>query len=154
MNIRLWLALAGALTVVAAGSAAYAQFSANEAVGVRVNGYRETGAAFKTLNDQLRSDAPIKVMLRASARRISQTSHDQYAWFPLGSGPETGEKTKAKPLIWTDAASFKVAQDSFQQQAGRMSQAVDAGDVSQMKTAARDLGTACAACHNKFRERD
>lgn len=121
---------------------------------MRVSGYRETGAAFKTLNDQLKSDTPLKVMLRTSARRITQTSHDQYAWFPHGSGPESGEKTKAKAAIWTDAAGFKAAQDNFQQQAGRMSQAVDAGDVGQMKTAARALGETCAACHSKFREKE
>lgn len=144
----------GAAVAVATGGAAYAQFSPKEAVGIRVNGYRETGAAFKTLNDQLKSDTPLKVMLRASVRRLAQTSHDQYAWFPRGSGLEAGEKTKAKAAIWTDAAGFKAAQDNFQQQAARMSQAVDAGDVSQMKTAARALGEACAACHSKFREKE
>lgn len=154
MNTRLWPALVGAFAAVAAGGAAHAQFSAKEAVGVRVSGYRETGAAFKTLNDQLKSDTPLKVMLRASARRIAQTARDQYGWFPHGSGTESGEKTKAKAAVWNDAASFKAAQDNFQQQAARMSLAVDAGDLGQMKTAAHALGEACAACHSKFRERE
>lgn len=146
--------LVAAVAIAAVATGAYAQFSPKEAVGVRVSGYRETGAAFKTINDQLKSDTPLKVMLRASARRIAETSHDQYSWFPRGSGPEAGEKTKAKPAIWTDAAGFKAAQDNFQQQAGLMSQAVDSGDVGQMKRAAHGLGEACAACHNKFRERE
>lgn len=154
MRVDRWRVLVGAAAAAAVGSAAYAQFSPKEAVTVRVSGYRETGAAFKTLNDQLKRDAPLKVMLRASARRIAQTAHDQYGWFPRGSGPESGEKTKAKAAIWTDAAAFKAAQDNFQQQADRMSKAVDAGDVGQMKTAAHALGEACAACHNKFRERE
>lgn len=154
MRIRPWPSLVGAVAIAAAGTAAYAQFSPKEAVTARVSGYRETGAAFKTINDQLKSDVPLKVMLRASAKRIVQTSHDQYGWFPRGSGPESGEKTKAKAAIWTDAAAFKAAQDNFQQQAGRMSQAVDSGDVGQMKTATRALGEACAACHNKFREKE
>jgi cytochrome c556 len=136
------------------GDVAHAQFSPKEAVGVRVNGYRETGAAFKTLMDQLKSDTPIKILLRTSAHRIAQTAHDQYGYFPQGSGKETGEKTKAKPEIWSDPAGFKAAQDSFQKQAGLMSQAVDAGDGGQMKTQAHALGEACAACHNKYREKE
>ena len=148
------LMLATAGLCLALAGAAYAQFSPKEAVGVRVNGYRETGAAFKTLNDQLKSDTPIKIMLRTSARRIVQTSHDQYGWFPAGSGPEAGEKTKAKPVIWSDAAGFKTAQDRFQQQAALMAQAVDGGDLSQIKTQAHALGEACAACHNKYREKE
>lgn len=154
LNNRLRPALVGAFAAVSAGSAAYAQFNAKEAVGIRVSGYRETGAALKTINDQLKSDAPLKVMLRASTRRITQTAHDQYTWFPRGSGATAGEKTKAKPLIWSDAAGFRAAQDSFQQQAAHMSQAVDSGDLSQMKTAAHALGAVCAACHSKFRERE
>jgi cytochrome c556 len=153
LRVRLWPILVGAFAATA-GGAAYAQFSAKDAVGARVGGYRETGAAFKTLNDQLKSDTPLKVMLRTSARRITQTSHDQYDWYPRGSGPESGEKTKAKAAVWTDAAGFKAAQDGFQQQAGRMSQAVDAGDLGQMKAAAHALGEACAACHDKVRERE
>ena len=154
MRLRPWPTLIGALAISALSAPAYGQFSPKEAVGVRINGYRETGAAFKTLNDQLKQDAPLKVMLRTSARRIAQTAHDQYGWFPSGSGLESGEKTKAKPAIWTDAAGFKVAQDNFQRQADLMSKAVDGGDVGQTKAAVRALGEACAACHNKFRERE
>lgn len=150
----------GVVMVVAAGAAlavagsALAQFSPKEAVTARVSGYRETGAAFKTLNDQLKTDTPAKIMLRISARRIVQTTHDQYGWFPQGSGAEAGAKTKAKPVIWSDAAGFKAAQDRFQQQATLMSQAVDGGDLAQMRKQAHDLGEACAACHAKYRERE
>jgi cytochrome c556 len=140
--------------VLAAGGAAYAQLSPKDAVSARVNGYRETGAAFKTINDQLKSGAPAKIMLRLSAKRIIQTSHDQYGWYPMGSGPDAGVKTKAKPAIWTDAAGFKAAQDRLQQQATLMGQAVDGGDLAQIKTQAHALGEACAACHSKYREKE
>jgi cytochrome c556 len=146
-------ALAGAVVLISAGTV-YAQLSGADAVSARISGYRETGAAFKTLNDQLKSDAPLKIMVEASVRQIVQTTHDQYLWFPAGSGPESGAKTHAKPEIWTDAADFKIAQDNFQKQAALMSQAVDSGDTMQMTTQARALGAACAACHSKFRERE
>lgn len=143
-----------AVAAVAVAGAAAAQLNPSTAVVARVNGYRETGVAFKTINDQLKTDAPAKIMLRLSARRIAQTAHDQYDWFPAGSGPAPGVKTKAKPAIWLEASGFKAAQDKLQQQAALMSQTVDGGDLTKMKAQARALGEACASCHNKYRERE
>jgi cytochrome c556 len=146
------LAAAGLVLAVAGG--AYAQLDPKDAVTARISGYRETGAAFKTINDQLKSDTPAKIMLRVSAKRIVQTSHDQYNWFPTGSGAEAGVKTKAKTAIWSDAAGFKAAQDRLQQQAALMATTVDGGDLAQMRKQAHALGDACAACHSKFREKE
>lgn len=143
---------AGAILAVA--GSAYAQLNPKDAVGGRVNGYRETGAAFKTINDQLKSGAPLKVMLRASARTIGATARDQYNWFPAGSGAETGLKTKAKAVIWSDAAGFRAAQERFAHEADLMSKAVDAGDAAAMQKQAKALGQACAACHQKYRQED
>jgi cytochrome c556 len=139
---------------LAAASGALAQLKPKDAVAARVSGYRETGAAFKTINDQLKSATPVKIMLRVSAKRIVQTAHEQYGWFPAGSGPEAGVKTKAKPVIWTDAAGFKLAQDRLQTQADLMAKAVETGDQALMKKQAHDLGEACAGCHNKYRAED
>ena len=119
-----------------------------------MNGYRETGAAFKTINDQLKSGTPVKIMMRTSARTISNTARDQYNWFPAGSGAETGLKTKAKPAIWSDAAGFKAAQDRFAQEADLMSKVVETGDAAAMQKQAKALGQACAACHQKYRQQE
>src|SRR4051794_37148680 len=103
------------------GQTAAAQFTPKDAVAARVNAYRETGAAFKTINDQIKSGAPVKIMMRTSARTIAGTARDQYGWFPAGSGAEAGVKTKAKPAIWADAAGFRDAQARFQREADLMS---------------------------------
>jgi cytochrome c556 len=143
-----------AATALLAAGGAYAALTPKDAVTSRIANYRDTGAAFKEINDQLKSATPIKVMLRMSARRIVQTAHDQYGWFPAGSGPEAGVKTKAKPVIWTDPAGFKALQDRFQQQANLFALAVDGGDMGKIKSQAKALGEACAACHRKYREKD
>jgi cytochrome c556 len=140
--------------VLAIAGTAWAQLNPKDAVGVRINAYRENGAAFKTINDQLKSGAPVKIMMRASARTISNTARDQYNWYPAGSGAETGLKTKAKPAIWSDAAGFRAAQDRFAREADLMSKVVDTGDAAAMQKQAKALGQACAACHQKYREED
>lgn len=152
LKTGVWMMAAG-LALTMAG-AAYAQLAPKDAVAARVNGYRETGAAFKTINDQLKTETPAKIMLRLSAKRIVQTSHEQYGWFPQGSGAEAGVKTKAKPAIWSDPAGFKAAQDRLQQQAALMAQTVEGSDLAAMKKQAHALGETCQACHSKFRAED
>ena len=152
--MKFGLAMAAAGMVLVAAGGAYAQLGPKDAVGARINAYRETGAAFKTINDQLKSDTPAKIMLRLSAKRLMQTANEQYGWFPSGSGPEAGVKTKVKPAVWNDPAGFKAAQDRYKQEAALMVQAVDSGDSAAMKKQARSLGAACQSCHTKFREAD
>jgi len=144
--------MVGAGMAVAAAGTAYAQLAPKDAVSVRVNAYRETGAAFKNINDQLKSGSPVKIMMRSSARTIAGAARDQHTWFPAGSGPEAGVKTKAKPAIWTDTAGFGAAQARFQREADLMVKVVETGDATQMQKQAKALGQACASCHSKFRE--
>lgn len=146
--------MAGAGLALVLGGSAAAQFSPKEGVAARVNAYRETGSAFKTINDQLKAPAPLKIMMRTSARTIAATGRDQYAWFPAGSGPEAGLKTKAKAAIWSDAAGFRDAQARFQREADLMTKVVETGDKAAMQKQARALGQACSACHQKYRAED
>ena len=120
-------------------------------VQARLNGYRELGAAFKNVNDELKSSSPQTMILQLSARQIRDVARQQYGWFPHGSGPRPGVKTAAKPEIWARAAQFKAAQDAFAAQANGFVSAVASKDVARMRTQARTLGQACAACHRTFR---
>lgn len=151
MTFRVKMMVGVGVALAAAGTA-YAQLAPKDAVGVRINAYRETGAAFKNLNDQLKGDAPAKIMLRSSARTIAGAARDQHKWFPAGSGPDLGVKTKAKPAIWSDQAGFTAAQARFQREADLMVKVVETGDKTQMQKQAKALGQSCSSCHSKFRE--
>jgi cytochrome c556 len=130
-----------------------AQSTAGEAVAMRVNAYRETGAAFKTINDQLKSGLFVKIMLRTSARTIAANAKAQYGWYPSGSGPESGQKTKAKAAIWSDPAGFRAAQMRLQKEADLFLKVAETGDKAKIQQQAKALGAACAACHQKYREK-
>lgn len=151
MTFRVMMMVGAGVALAAAGTA-YAQLAPKDAIGIRINGYRETGAAFKNINDQLKSGAPVKIMMRSSARTIANTARDQHNWFPAGSGPQAGVKTKAKPAIWSDAAGFSAAQAKFQREADLMVKVVETGDTAQMQKQAKALGQSCSSCHSKFRE--
>jgi cytochrome c556 len=93
-------------------------------------------------------------MVQLAAQRLQQTGHDQYGWFPAGSGPGPGVKTQAKPEIWTDPSGFHDAQARFQKEADLMVQAVGTGDQAGIQAQAKAVGDACGACHQKYRQKD
>ena len=120
----------------------------------RIAGYREIGAAFKAINDQLRSGSPQLDLLQVSAREIANGTRAQYLWFPAGSGPKPGVKTRAKAAIWAESAKFKSLQDNFAAKAGALAIATKGTDVARIQDAVKDLGGACKACHTVYREEE
>jgi cytochrome c556 len=122
-----------------------------DAAATRSAGYRAMGAAFKAVNDQLRSGSPQMPVLQAASQRIQATAKAQYGWFPQGSGPAPGVKTAAKPEIWAQPAQFKAAQDNFATQANAFAKAVNGGNVAAITAQTKQLGGACSACHKVFR---
>ena len=137
--------------VIASVAAAPVLAAAADVIRTRIAELRELGAQFKNVNDELKKDDPSPMILQISARQIRDVAKNQYGWFPAGSGPEAGVKTKAKPEIWAKAADFKAAQDNFAKQANAFFQVVQKGDVATMRTQARQLGAACGGCHRTFR---
>lgn len=134
-----------------AGIAAPLLAAPADQVRTRVDGLRELGAAFKAVNDGLRSPTPQTILIQMSARQIRNASTAMYNWFPAGSGPQPGVKTAAKPEIWTNAAHFRQLQDNFAAQAAAFQTAANGGNADAIRAAARSLGQSCKACHQEFR---
>ncbi|MCE7796233.1 cytochrome c [Sphingobium sufflavum] len=122
-----------------------------DVVKTRIAGFRELGAAFKNVNDELKGSAPQTYVMQLSARQIRDFARQQYSWFPQGSGPQAGVKTAAKPDIWAKGAEFKAAQDNFAKQADAFAKVAGTGDTANIRAQAKLLGQSCGACHRAFR---
>jgi cytochrome c556 len=146
---KFWIAPALLLTAAAAVAA-----SPTEGIRHRIAGYRALGAAFKTINDTIRSGDFQSVRLRQAAGQIAATSRAQYRWFPAGTGPSAGTKTAARQEIWSRAGEFRAAQDDFARQAAVFERTVASGDEAAIRSGARQLGAKCKACHDNFRLSD
>ena len=107
-----WLA-AGSVAISTVGGAAMAALAPAEAVKVRKHHFNEMGANFKAINDTLRRSEPDLAAVRRAAVEIRKSSLELPTWFPRGSGPEAGEKTRVKPAVWTDRAGFAAAGKRF-----------------------------------------
>lgn len=127
------------------------QGPAAKAVGARQEGYKQLGAAFKTINDELKASRPDMAAIAQAATRMRDLSVAAPRWFPKGSGPEAGVKTRAKPEIWTDAAGFAAAQRSFQTETAKLQTIAASGDLAALRVQVRATGATCGGCHDKYR---
>lgn len=135
--------------VAAASNPAVAQ----KVVDTRVAHYKEIGKAAKGIKDELGESQPNLTSVQANAKVIEALASQIPTWFPNGSGPQVGVKTEALPVIWQQAPVFKQRAAGLANAARVISAAAASGNVEATRAAAGNLGNACKACHDTFREK-
>ncbi|MFM2410352.1 MAG: hypothetical protein RL481_1180 [Pseudomonadota bacterium] len=128
--------------------------ASTDVVSARKAGFRELGSAFKGVNDSIRSGEVQSVALGKYAEQIRKASNGIYRWFPKGSGPKAGVKTAALAGIWAKPAAFKKAQDGLATATTAFEKAVKSKNLDSIRTATRNLGGTCKACHDSFKAKD
>lgn len=142
------------VAVAALCGAAYAQRPAANAaatIQARQGNYKQMAAALKGISDQVRAGSPDIAQIRPRAALLADRSVHVLTWFPRGTGPEAGVRTRAKPDIWTNAGGFRQAGATFVVAARALNAAARTGDIGQVRTALRDVIRACSGCHDSFR---
>jgi len=140
-----------ALILAMTAGGAVAATSAEKAIALRQAGYKQIGAAFKTVNEELKKAAPDTKLIAKEARMIHGHSLSIPRWFPAGSGPEAGVKTRAKPDIWAEPAKFAAATKTLQTESQKLRTVANTGDVEAIKLQVKAVGAACGGCHKPFR---
>jgi cytochrome c556 len=125
-----------------------------KAVVARQANYRQLGEAFVGLTDEAKKDAPDKAVIAADAVKLKALAADLPTWFPKGSGPEAGVKTRAKPEIWTDAEGFDTAATRLRDETAKLQEVSAAGDIEAIRTQRRATAAACKTCHDRYQEAD
>lgn len=125
-----------------------------DAIKARRTNYKEIGGAFKTISDEVKTGAPIIDVIAPAAQEILRRGKMQMNFFPVGSGPESGEKTHAKAVIWSELDNFHKLHQDFLDAATNLNTAIASGDVATITKAQQTLGKACKSCHDRYRERD
>lgn len=134
--------------------AAFAQRPATSAattIQTRQGHYKQMAAALKGISDQLRAGSPDLAQIRPRAALLADRSVHVLAWFPHGTGPEAGVRTRAKPEIWSNQQGFRQAGASFVVAVRTLNSAAMAGDIGRIRTAFPAVQRACAGCHDNFR---
>jgi cytochrome c556 len=148
---RIWGA---ALAVLVSGAALAAGLTGVDALKDRQTHMKGLGAATKAISDQFHSGAPNPAVIKAEAAKIDSYAQELPTWFPKGSGPETGAKTEALALIWTDPSGFAGKAHALAVAAKNFDVAAQAGDQAALGAAGHDLGAACKGCHDTYRAKE
>lgn len=64
-----------------------------------------------------------------------------------------GEKSRAKPAVFTDAAKFKAAADALEEATAKLGGAARAKNEAGVRAAFGGVAKACGSCHDDFREK-
>jgi cytochrome c556 len=143
-----------AIAVAAIAGAAVAAANPADVIHARQAGYKQLGAAFKGLNDQLNSPSPDKAQIAAYARRVNEIAPQIAGWFPKGTGPEAGVKTRAKAEIWQRYGEFQADAKALTVETAKLQATAAGGDIGAIKLQTKAVGAKCGACHTPFREKE
>ena len=150
---RLSLAALIATTIVWATGWALAQDAAGS-IASRKDHFHQIGTSFKAVMDETHAGSPDWQKIRSNAQMLAQLTSEITTWFPAGSGPESGAKTRAKAEIWTKGADFQEDARLAHAAAQDLLKSASGNDVSVVAASVKALGQRCASCHSEFREKE
>ncbi|OXE35267.1 MAG: hypothetical protein CGW95_14935 [Phenylobacterium zucineum] len=152
MTIKIWaLPIALLLGVSIVATAAAAAVDPAKAYEARHTQFHAIASAYKSIMDGLKAERPDAAAIGSQAKTIEGLAHQIPTWFPVGTGPESGVKTRAKPDIWTDSEGFAAAAKALETQSAALQTIAKTGDVVAIQAQAKALGGACGGCHTKYR---
>jgi cytochrome c556 len=122
-------------------------------VDARVVKYKQIGQANKAIREELAQPQPNLANVQANARVIEALAKQIPSWFPRGTGQQEGVKSEALPVIWQQVPTFKQRAAGLAGAAHQVSAAAASGNLDATKAAASNIGAACKACHDTFREK-
>lgn len=127
---------------------AYAQ---QEVIDARQEGFKEMGAAMKTLRDELKSGKPDSAAITSAATELSVLAEKLPTWFPAGSGPESGLETDARAYIWENKEKFDAISNELIVESKALVSLAGSGDKSALQKKLGTIRDNCSSCHDSFR---
>lgn len=142
------LKIAAFSTLVLLHLPVYAQ---QDVIDVRQEGFKDMGAAMKTLRDQLKSDKTDTAAVTAAAEQLSLLANKVPEWFPTGSGPASGLKTDARDYIWENKEKFDAISKELIVASRELVPLAKSADKSALQKKLGVIRDNCSSCHDSFR---
>jgi len=152
------LAAAGALALAAAALtqvpalARDGGIDAQATVKARQSAFMLSAGTFGAMKGAIDSGAEVKP-LTFGARALARWARTLPSMFPAGTGAEAGVPTKAKPMIWSDRATFEARAADYAAAADKLAQLAEAGDKAGFAAQWNEVRQTCSGCHDTFREK-
>lgn len=120
-------------------------------VDARQQGFKDMGAAMKTLRDQLKSDKTDTAAITIAAEQLSQLANKVPEWFPAGSGLAAGLETDARDYIWENKAKFDEISKALIVASRELVPLAKSADKSALQKKLGVIRDNCSSCHDSFR---
>jgi cytochrome c556 len=146
--------VAGAALVMSGGRLFAADPSPAEIIKARQEKLKDLGEQMKTIGGQAKSGTLDRAVMAEAAKKAAAYAKDLPTWFPKGTGPEAGVKTRAKPEIWAQPDDFQAAAEKLPPEAEKLAEVVANGDTPAIFAQLQATGKACQGCHKQFRVKD
>jgi cytochrome c556 len=150
-----------AILIIAAGLAAFfiveggaehpSDNPMEQAIKDRQAKFKKMGSILKNMDEQIKSGAPDQKKISEMAGNLVALATGIPNWFPVGSGPESGFDTKAKPEIWSDNDGFLKQYQAFTIEAKKLADIATSDNMADLTAQYYTTGVACANCHKPFR---
>lgn len=141
-----------ALAVMVGPGAVAAQTAPSQVIGQRQDAMKGLGGAMKTLTPMVRGEQPWnQAEAVKAATTINNVSKAIPQVFPPGSGPESGVKTGALPIIWQQTADYQLKAKALEEASGVLLGLAQAGNSDGVKNQFGNVGKACGGCHEVYR---
>lgn len=149
---KTWIsALVGASVLLSSGLAS-AQAKPEDVITYRKGAYQVIGWHMRPMAGMVRGDIAFDAALFSrSADVVAMMSTLVPGAFLPGSDKGT---TRAKPEIWSDAAGFQRAMESFQSEASKLAAAAKgASSVDAVRGQFGAMVKSCSNCHDNYRSK-
>ena len=114
----------------------------------RVASMKGQGAAMAAIGKYVKGEADYSPAVEQAAKRLQEHSGAILSEFPEGS---THEKSRARPEIWTDWATFENWAKDLERASEALVQAAAVQSKQKMGAALGAAGKTCGGCHDAFR---
>jgi len=151
MRTKLMVAAISAVALGGVALEALAQAKPDVLVKQRQAAMTLQGKYLGPIGGMLKGNAPYN----ADVVAVNATYLENLARMPWdGFDPSTkGEKSKAKPEVFSDWAKFKAAADTLEAETAKLGAAARAKNEAGVRAAFGGVAKACGACHDGFREK-
>jgi cytochrome c556 len=126
--------------------------TAKQAARDRHEKFEDLGTAFENIEKEAKKSTPDSAKVQRYAAEIETSGKDSINWFPAGSGPGNGFKTKAKAEVWSKPTEFQDLHDKFIAEATKLNQIAATADKAALAVQVHATGEACSECHEHFRK--
>lgn len=151
MRTKLMVAAISAVALGSVALQALAQTKPDVMVAQRQAAMKLQGKYLGPIGGMLKGNVPYN----ADVVAVNATFLENLARMPWdGFDPSTkGEKSKAKPEVFTDSAKFKAAADTLEAETAKLGAVARAKNEAGVRAAFGGVAKACGACHDAYREK-